>query len=40
MDRARASLIRYVVVGMIGFLLGGVGGVFAAGGIPSPGGVI
>ncbi len=39
-DRVRSSLIRYVVVGVIGFLLGGVGGVFAAGTIPGPGGVI
>ena len=33
-------LVRYITVGVIGFLLGGVGGAFAAGTIPGPNGMI
>ena len=37
---ASSRAIRYVLVGVLGFVLGGAGGVLAAGTIPGPGGVI
>src|SRR5256885_14714810 len=36
----RSPFGHYILVGIIAFVLGGAGGVFAAGTIPGPGGVI
>lgn len=37
---ASSRLLRYVLVGVLGFVLGGAGGILAASTIPGPGGVI